>query len=67
MSVADLEITVETESERVERWRVEELERAGYDAAQAQVFARRPEVDLHLAVDLVARGCAHELALRILL
>jgi hypothetical protein len=67
MSVADLEIVVETETERVERWRIEELERAGYDAAQAQVLARRTEVDLHRAVDLVARGCTPELALRILL
>src|SRR5205814_4016734 len=64
MSVADLEITVETETERVARWRVEELERAGYDAAQAQVLAQRTEVDLHRAVDLVVRGCAPELALR---
>jgi hypothetical protein len=67
MSVADLEIAVETETERVERWRIGELERAGYDAAQAQVLARRMEVDLHHAVDLVGRGCPPELALRILL
>lgn len=67
MSVADLELTEETETERVERWRLEELERAGYDAAQAQVLARRPEVDLHRAVDLVEQGCAPALAIRILL
>ena len=67
MSVADLEIAVETETERVERWRIGELERAGYDAAQAQVLARRMEVDLHHAVDIVGRGCPPELALRILL
>jgi hypothetical protein len=67
MSVADLEIEVETEAERVEAWRIAELERAGYDAVQAQVLARRHEVDLHRAVELVARGCAPELALRILL
>ena len=66
-SVADVELIVETETERVERWRIEELERAGYDAVQAQVLARRQEVDLHRAVDLVVQGCTPELALRILL
>ena len=31
MSAAELDLHVETESERIERWRAEELERAGYD------------------------------------
>jgi hypothetical protein len=67
MSAAEVEVQVETEHERIERWRAEELERAGYDAWAAAQLAATPEVDLHLAVDLVARGCKPELALRILL
>ena len=67
MSVADLELTEETEAERVERWRLEKLEGAGYDAAQAQVLAQRLEVDLHLAIELLEQGCEPALAIRILL
>lgn len=55
------------EIERVERWRVEELLRAGYDQAGAEVIATRHDVDLHRAVDLVRRGCEPELAVKILL
>lgn len=57
----------ETESERVERWRAEALERAGYDAASALELAARPDVDLHRAIELVEAGCAPEMALQILL
>lgn len=58
---------VDTERERIERWRAEELERAGYDARQAAELAARFEVDLHDAVDLLRKGCAPELAVQILL
>ena len=58
----------ETESERVEQWRAEELERAGYAPRDAAQLAQRFDVDLHRAIELVReRGCAHELAMRILL
>ena len=67
MSAVDLELTVETEAERVERWRAEELERAGYDSAVAQELALRPDVDLHVAVELLGRGCPADLAAEILL
>lgn len=67
MSAAELEIQVETESERIERWRAEELERAGYGADAAAQLASRPYVDLHLAVDLLESGCPPDTALRILL
>ena len=40
------------EVERVEQWRVDSLERAGYDAEAAAVLAATPEVDLHFAVSL---------------
>jgi hypothetical protein len=58
---------VETELERVERWRAEELIRAGYDPAGAVELAARFDVDLHTATDLLERGCPVELALQILL
>jgi len=57
----------ETETERVERWRAEALERAGYDLESALELAARPDVDLHRAIELVEAGCPAELALRILL
>jgi hypothetical protein len=66
MAAADVHIDVETESERIERWRAHELERAGYDAGAAAELASRHDVDLHLAVELLERGCPPETALRIL-
>ena len=56
-----------TEMERIERWRAEELERAGYQPRAAGRLAVRHDVDLHTAVDLLERGCPQDLALRILL
>jgi hypothetical protein len=67
MSAAKLDLHVETESERIERWRAAELERAGYGADDAVELASRNYVDLHLAVELLERGCPTETALRILL
>jgi hypothetical protein len=67
MSAAELDIQVETEAERIERWRAEELERAGYEPLQAAELAARNDVDLHLAGDLLERGCPLDTALRILL
>jgi len=65
MSAAEITLT-ETESERVERWRAEELERAGYDPESAAELAARNDVDLHRAVELLASGCPVELAVQIL-
>jgi hypothetical protein len=67
MSAAELELYIETESERIERWRAEELERAGYGPGEAVELAGRSYVDLHLAVGLIERGCPPATALRILL
>ncbi len=58
---------VESEVERVERWRAEELMRAGYDPAAAAQLAARLDIDLHRAGELLAQGCTQDLALRILL
>ena len=67
MSAANVETRVETEIDLVEQWRHEELWRAGYNAEAAVVLAASHDVDLHLAVDLLQRGCSQELALQILL
>jgi hypothetical protein len=67
MASTDLQTLVETESERIERWRAEELERAGYEPRSAAKIAVRPDIDLHLAIDLLVRGCPPDLALKILL
>ena len=56
-----------TELERIERWRLEELTRAGYPADGAAALSGRLDVDLHHAVELLERGCPPEVALRILL
>ena len=62
-----VETYIETESERVERWRTEELLRVGYELEIATVMAADLEVDLHAATDLVERGCPPDIAARILL
>jgi hypothetical protein len=67
MPAAELDLHEETESERIERWRVTELARAGYDADDACELASRSYVDLHLAIELLERGCPPATALRILL
>jgi hypothetical protein len=57
---------VETETERVERWRTAELMRVGFPGDDAVALAARSEIDLHEAIELVQRGCPTELAVRIL-
>lgn len=66
MAAAEL-TTKDTELARIERWRAEELERAGFEAAAASLLASRGDVDLHFAIDLLRNGCEPELALKILL
>jgi hypothetical protein len=66
--MASVELEIEDgEFERIERWRAEELVRAGYEPSDAEALATAHEVDLHLAVRLLERGCPADLALRILL
>jgi hypothetical protein len=57
---------IETELDRVERWRTAELMRVGYAGDDAVALAARFDVDLHEAIALVQRGCPPELAVRIL-
>jgi hypothetical protein len=67
MPAVDVETIEETETDRVERWRAEELERAGFAPDTAHILALRPDVDLHAAVGLIERGCSPTLAAEILL
>ena len=67
MAATDIILVDSTEMERIERWRAEELERAGYEPRAAGRLAVRHDVDLHVAVELLDRGCPPDLALRILL
>ena len=56
----------ELERDGVTSWRVEQLLAAGYDAEAALVLALDRDVDLHLAVSLLERGCPPDTALQIL-
>ena len=67
MTAAEADTRVGTEIERIERWRAEALERAGYEPQVAAELAARLDIDLHLASDLLAAGCSQELALQILI
>ena len=67
MSAAELETLYVSEINRIEQWRHEELERAGYDPESSIVLAASHDVDLHEAVNLLRRGCSVDLALQILL
>jgi hypothetical protein len=61
------EVLIREETDVVEAWRAEQLESAGYRPEEAAKLARRPDVDLHVAIDLLRQGCPAELALQILL
>jgi len=67
VAATDIYVADPTEVERIERWRAEELERAGYEPRAAGRIAVRHDVDLHFAIDLLQRGCPRDLALKILL
>jgi hypothetical protein len=67
MTAAELNVLTVTELDRVESWRAEELIRAGYQPSDAVALAARHDIDLHQAVELIARGCPDELAIEILI
>jgi len=67
MTAADVQFAPDTELERVELWRTEELVRAGFDASDAVALAGRHDIDLHLAIELIRRGCPYETAIDILI
>jgi hypothetical protein len=66
-NAADHDLAVDTESERVTAWRACELMRAGYEPVMAAELAEHGEIDLHVALKLIERGCPQELAAQILL
>jgi len=66
MPAAELDFSTD-ETELIQAWRVEALERAGYLPSEAAELAVRHDIDLHRAVSLLERGCPSDLALRILL
>jgi hypothetical protein len=65
MAVASLDPGERSELDRIPRWRVEELLRAGYAVPDALEIAVHTEVDLHWAASLVERGCPSSTAVRI--
>jgi hypothetical protein len=67
MTAAETLHSLESELERIELWRAEELARAGYPVRDAELLAVRHDVDLHLAIDLIRQGCPAPVALQILL
>lgn len=48
-------------------WREAELKRVGFTPLDASVVAIRRDIDLHDVLDLVAAGCAHRVAMDIVL
>ncbi len=67
MTIAQLEEHPTSEADAVVRWRFDELLRAGYDHEDAMALAHSRDVDLHLATDLLRRGCPSGTAVRIVL
>jgi hypothetical protein len=55
-----------SEASAVVAWRRQRLSAAGFNPPTAEVLARDPNVDLHALLDLVDKGCAPQLAARIL-
>jgi hypothetical protein len=66
MPAADVHSPELTEIERIERWRSQELKRAGFSPSDASTLASRHDVDLHFAIDLVGLGCPPDVAFKIL-
>ena len=66
MTTAQLDEQREAKMEAVLGWRLEQLLQAGYDRRDAGQLARRTDVDLHQAVDLLGKGCPPKLAAAIL-
>ena len=57
--------TAEHAGRDVVRWRREQLAGSGFPLPLATRLARDPHYDLHALIELSERGCAPELAMRI--
>jgi hypothetical protein len=64
--MAQITETPQDERSKVESWRLHVLMEAGFPLPLAEKLAHS-EADLHHAVELVAGGCDHETAAKILL
>jgi hypothetical protein len=68
--ITEMAHAIETDSDheraKVQSWRLHVLIEAGYPLPLAEKLADS-DADLHGAVEIVASGCAHETAARILL
>jgi hypothetical protein len=68
--ITEMAQAIETDNDheraKVQSWRLHVLIEAGYPLPLAEKLADS-DADLHGAVELVASGCAHETAARILL
>jgi hypothetical protein len=60
------ELTADPEQQEVVAWRQAQLVEAGFPVALAEALAADGGYDLHALIELVERGCAPELASRIL-
>jgi hypothetical protein len=67
MTAAEFELLDESEAHAILGWRFRALSEAGYELAEALTLTTATDVDLHLACDLIRRGCPPETAVRILL
>jgi hypothetical protein len=66
MAKVEADPAVESERNRVVEWRIESLQRAGYDAESALLIGLDRSIDLHFAIDLLRHGCPKDTALQIL-
>jgi hypothetical protein len=67
MQTVELTRSPASEDETVRAWRFEQLRAAGYPHSAARLLAGRRDIDLHVALCLLRRGCDPQTALRILL
>lgn len=67
MTAAQFEAFDASEVDVVRLWRFDELVRAGYEDEDAMELAFHLDVDLHVATNLVRRGCPSSTAVRIAL
>ncbi len=65
IALEDVPAVLDARAFEVYTWRLEELERAGY-TDYAHVLAEDHAIDLHLACDLIRRGCPEHTAYLIL-
>jgi hypothetical protein len=63
---AELSEELEREPSKVVGYRFERLFRAGFEVADARLIARRGDIDLHYALELIGRCADSEQARRIL-